>query len=320
LTAELLVITPEAELEMAYLTDFQRRKLVRQNLFYTQEGARAFYTYRNQDFTEIRWQDEVAFFQRQPFWSAEDATAFVSLGCGNTAAELPLLRHLHARAPWAYFGVDSSRAMLALAQETLRDAPFPATLLLADFTHSDFYAARDWLLAPYATRVYANIGGTFGNFDQAQIAAALRDLIPAGDYLYLDVVPKPEDAEEVAALTQRFTQLAANYRRFFASVLERLCIPQEYGAVISETGTDPDLDTVRCTFRFQAREELRFPCFDEMIPLYPGETLELLTIRAYDGGRLCDFMAGYGFARVDQFLPDTGSLSHRWLRLLFQRV
>jgi len=315
-----ITVTPETALETTYLTDFQRKKLVRQNLFYAQDGAAAFYIYRNDDFAHISWKEEVAFFQREVAGLTQARTAFVSLGCGNARAERMLLRQMHANgAQWAYFGVDTSRAMLELAQETLDGEPYPVTLLLADFTHPDFYAARDRLMAGFDVRIYASLGGTFGNFDQNQIVADLHALIAPGDYFYLDVVPKPGDAAGVAQLETRYTQLAENYHRFFDSVLERLCIPQEHGEVISEIGSDPDLATLRCTFHFRAREQLHFPCFDEMVPLYPGETLELLTIRAYDADALCAFMAQAGFMCVAQYLPDAGALSHQWLRLLFVR-
>lgn len=315
-----IIVTPEEALEMQYLTDFQRQRLVRQNLFYTESGAESFYRYRNPDFDEIRWQDEVDFFRRQAFWTPEARVGFVSLGCGNAAAERRLLRQMHALgAPWMYYGADSSRRMLELAEANLATEGFPATLLLADFTQPAFRETCARLLAGTDARIYAALGGTFGNFDPAQIGTALHTLIPPGDYLYLDVVPKPETPAELAQLEARYAQLAVNYEQFFANVLTRLCIPQAAGEVISETGSDPGLDTLRCTFRFRARERLEFPCFNEMIPLYPGETLELLTIRAYDAARLREWLAGWGFREIDAYLPDVGRLSHRWLRTLFVR-
>ncbi len=316
-----ITVTPERSLEASYRTDFQRRKLIRQNLFYVQEGAAAFYLYRNADFVHIRWEDEVAFFSEEVPWSAQARVAFVSLGCGNARAERPLLRRMNASgAPWDYFGVDASRAMLELARTNLTDEPYTVTLLLADFTHSDFHTARDRLLADYDVRLYASLGGTFGNFDQHQIAGDLHALLRPGDYFYLDVVPKPEAPAALAELEARYAQLAENYRQFFAGVLERFCIPKEHGEVVSEIGSDPELETLRCTFYFRAREELHIPCFEESVPLYPGERLELLTIRAYDQEALCRFMEGTGFRHVAHYLPDVGSLNHRWLRLLFVRT
>ena len=316
-----IIVTPEAALETQYLTDFQRKKLVQQNLFYTESGAESFYTYRNADFEEIRWEDEVAFFQRQTFCAPETRVAFVSLGCGNAVAERMLLRQMHARgAAWAYFGADSSRRMLELAEANLAAEAFPVTLLLADFTQPAFRETCARLLADFDTRIYATLGGTFGNFAPEHIAAALRTLVPPGDYVYLDVVPKPETPAEVSQLEARFARLAVNYDRFFASVLDRLCIPRASGEVISDVGGDPGLDTLRCTFHFRARERLEFPCFDESLPLHSGETIELLTIRAYDAATLRDFMTGYGFCAVDHYLPDVGRLSHPWLRMLFKRT
>ena len=216
--------------------------------------------------------------------------------------------------------MDSSREMLALAQAKLENESFPRTFLLGDFTQPNFRETCDELLTNFETRIYAIIGGTFGNFDQAGIAAKLSDLLSTGDYIYLDLVPKPETAAELAQLEQRFLQLKVNYQRFFSSVLTRLCMPEDAGEIVSETTSDPGLDTLRCTFSFCAREMVHFHCFGETVPLYPGETIDLLTIRAYEPAKLRQFMAARGFRYVDQYLPDVGNLSHRWLRQLFIRL
>jgi hypothetical protein len=94
---ELVVFCDPETLQSDYLTEFLVERRVPQNLFYLLNGAGAFYSYRNAEVAEIAWQEELAFFERQAFWVAEQEIAFISLGCGNSGPEKMLLRHIHER-------------------------------------------------------------------------------------------------------------------------------------------------------------------------------------------------------------------------------
>ena len=136
---EIIQLSRDVDLEIDYLEEFKRTKKVPQNLFYTSEGAVSFYTYRGEDIQEIRWQDEFDFFKRQNFWNTSQRIAFVSLGCGNAAAEKMFLHTAYDYGiPIHYFGVDSSSSMLDLAIENLQAESFPATFILADFMTTSF--------------------------------------------------------------------------------------------------------------------------------------------------------------------------------------
>jgi len=318
---EIVVLAEAPDLEIDYLADFQQHKKVRQNLFYTTEGAETFYTYRGAELEEIRSDDEHAFFARQPFWTAERCIAFVSLGCGNAGPEKPLLRISHnAGVPVAYFGVDSSRTMLGLAQRNLADEHFPKKFVLADFIRPDFVDKWRPHLAGYDTQVYAMLGGTFGNFEQAVIAEALARIVPAGDYLYLDVVPQYETAALNDQLRNRLIRLPQNLGLFFASLLEKLCIEPTAGDLIGEEVYEADVDALRYVVSFRVREALEFPCFGGIVHCLPGEAIELMNVRAYKPAALQHFMAGWGFRYLDTYTPNVGNLAHLWQRFLFQRV
>jgi hypothetical protein len=318
---DILVWTPQQNLEQGYLQRFQESKTVCQNLFYTANGASSFYSYRQVDLQEINWEDEYRFFLRQPFWSPDHNLAFVSLGCGNAAAEKPLLHHSYAAGyQVAYFGVDSSRAMLELAVENLADEDFARTFILADFTLPDFADNLDVCLEGSDAAIYAVIGGTFGNFDQHAIADVLARLIPSGDYLYLDVVPRPDAASGDMQLRGRFARLPENLRQFFDRLLARLNIPRDAGEVHGEEIPEGNLETLRYTFYFRATSSVTFPCFDSEVTLAPGERIELLSIRAYDPAALQAFLADRGFALQGTYMPDVGRLQHLWQRFLFQKI
>ncbi len=318
---EMIVLAEAPDLEFDYLADFQQHKKVRQNLFYTTEGAETFYTYREAELAEMCSDDECAFFARQPFWTADRRIAFVSLGCGNAGPEKPLLHTAHAVGyPVAYFGVDSSRTMLRLAQQNLADEPFPKTFVLADFVRPDFVDKWRPHLAEYDTQVYAMLGGTFGNFEQTVIAEVLARIVPNGDYLYLDVVPQFETPDENEQLRNRLVRLPQNLSGFFASLLEKLCIDQTAGELVGEEIYEADVDALRYVASFRVREPLEFPCFGGVVRCLPGESIELMNVRAYKPAALQKFMADWGFRYLDTYMPDVGNLAHLWQRFLFQSV
>ncbi len=294
--------------------------VIDQQVLYTTDGAHAFYHYRGADLKEIDGKDEYRFFLQQPLWTHHGTVALVSLGCGNADPEKPLLARISADGhDVAYVGVDTSRAMLTLAQRNLSSVDYPRTYVLGDFTTTAFRDAIAPRLASYDTRVYAMIGGTFGNFEQQRIAQALRQLITPGDYLYLDVVPKAQAEQELGALKGRFARLPQNYRRFFTNLLKRLDVPQDAVKIVSQEQAEPALDALRTTFFIEPQQEVTLTYFGEPVTLSPGERVEVLNIRAYDPVALKAFMADHGFRFVGEFLPKIGQLKHGWYRLLLQR-
>lgn len=311
---------PDA-LAQRYLAEFLSEGRVPNNLFYLLNGANAFYSYRNADLAEIAWHDEVAFFQQQAFWQADTGLVFISLGCGNAVPETMLLHHLDAAGhDIHYVGVDSSARMLELAEETLRDEAFARHLILADFSQPDFGDQLDNIVGAASPRVYAMLGGTFGNFDQEDVARFLGQLVGKGDYLYLDIVPLEETDEKNMRLKDRLSHLPDNLTRFFDHLLSELGLSLDHGTVTGEQRPDEALQTLRQTFYFQVRDPIRLSCLGQEAVLRPGQRIELLTIRAYDVPSLIAYMVRYGFVLVDQYEPRVGRLSHRWERLLFGKA
>ena len=317
---EILDLCSTARCTPDQVTRLRKEHVIDQQMLYTMDGAHAFYHYRGADLQQIDRADEYRFFLQQPFWAAPGPVALVSLGCGNADPEKPLLARLNTEGrAVAYVGVDTSRAMLELAQRNLSDAAYDRTFVLGDFTDTAFRSALAPLLAPYERRVYAMIGGTFGNFTQRRIAQALRQLIAPGDYLYLDVVPKAQAERELGALKGRFARLPQNYRRFFTNLLARLDVPQDAVKIVSEEQAEPALDALRYAFYLDPQRAVTLTYFGEPVTLAPGERVEVLNIRAYDPAALKAFMAAYGFRFVGEFLPQVGQLKHGWYRLLLQR-
>jgi hypothetical protein len=284
-------------------------------------GATSFAYYRNRDLMQIAWESEAQFLESELSSIGDDQWAFISLGCGNAGPDVNLLRHLvERRKCWHYFGVDSSAAMLTLAEDNLGDLGCDSFVVLADFCKDDFASALDQLLKTYDRRLFAMMGGTFGNFDQRWIADLLETLVPSGDYLYLDVVPQYTSDDANASLRERLAHLPDNLKRFFVDLLTRLDIPMDHGRVISDEYPDEGLNTLRFTFSYEAQEPTTLKYSQGELDLLPGEHVELLTIRAYDVDRLTAFMAGRGFNLQATYVPEAAGLKHLWQRLLFRKA
>jgi uncharacterized SAM-dependent methyltransferase len=315
--SELVVFCDLETLQSDYSAEFLSKRRVPQNLFYFLNGAGAFYSYRNAEVAEIAWQEEVAFFERQALWSEGQRIAFISLGCGNAAPERMLLRHMHNRGHHVlYVGVDSSEAMLEMAMANFEKEPFARAFVQADFSRADFAAKLDDLVGDHELRVFAMIGGTFGNLDQAFVADILTDLIQAKDYLYLDVVPLFDSEERNRRLRERLSNVPENLSEFFNRLLGMLGLSLDQGRIVTVESSDEALNTSRFTFYFDPTAEVRVSCFDRETDLHPGERIELMSIRAYDVHSLSVFLADRGFRLIDTYVPDVGSLSHLWQRLL----
>jgi len=317
---ECLLFCDQDTLEATYLREFISEGRVPQNLFYLLNGATVFYSYRNEDIEQIAWEDEVRFFSEQGICGPGDRVAFVSLGCGNAGPEKMLLRKLAADGcDLHYVGVDSSAGMLDLATENLDGESYRQSFVLADFSAPDFGERLDAVIAGADTRVYAMIGGTFGNFDQDFIADLLASLTPKGSHFYLDVVPTEPTEGRNEELEHRLSHLPQNLGDFFDRLLGALGLSREVGEVIRQDRTDGDLRTMRFTFAFRVTQCVHLACLGMERVLNPGEVVELFTVRAYDPESLVTFLGRRGFSLVDTYEPDVGGLSHRWQRLLLEK-
>ncbi len=321
MVSERIELHDQADLECEYLDCFLETKCVPQNLFYLLGGATSFTYYRDRDLMQIAWEREARFLESNVSQAKNDLWAFVSLGCGNAGPDVSLLRHLFDNGcHWHYFGVDSSAAMLDLAQDNLADLCCDAHVVLADFCRRDFPNALEELLTAYDHRLFAMMGGTFGNFDQRWIADLLETLIPSGDYLYLDIVPQYTADDANASLRERLAHLPDNLNRFFIDLLKRLQIPMDQGRVISDEHPDEELNTIRFTFYYEAQLPTTLRYSQGELHLLPGERVELLTIRAYDVDRLIAFMARRGFELDASYIPESNGLKHLWQRVLFKKT
>ncbi len=320
LMSPVLVLTPEKTIVGNAVRSLKESRKIVQNFFYLTEGASSFYLYRSDDLKEMDASDECAFLVRHASLKINHSLAFVSLGCGNAAPDLPLLRRMHAcKIPASYFGIDSSGAMLSLAEQNTGLMRMKPVLILGDFTLPDFKARFVPLVNGFDRTLYAMMGGTFGNTGQKDLCGALSRLLEPHDILYVDVVPL-EKGKAFGRLKARYATLPENYERFFSQVLERMSIRKDFGHYEGEEAMETDPVAYRHTFFFRARTAFSVSVGGRSIPFKNGERMELLTIRAYDMCSLQAFFEANGFHFLGSFISRAGIPGHhRWQRMLLER-
>jgi len=314
-----LIFTQEIMLRDQAIDLLAESGKLNQSFLYMTEGASSFYRYRDSDLARMQSEQEFAFFQSHSLFYPETIPALISLGCGNGGAEADLITSAmkHGVCP-AYFGVDSSAAMLKLADRNLSRLSVNPVLILGDFSSPDFSGKLAPYIRSYDSSIYLLMGGTFGNVDQQRMATLLSQIIPEKQYLYLDVVPL-EKGSAFIDLKDRFSKLPDNYTRFFQQILKRLRIPSESGTITSDDLIEKQPQALRTTFRFTPDRNISLCFINTTIDLDAGESIELLTIRAYERDSLIAFIESHGFHFISPFIPVTNSLKHGWQRILFQR-
>lgn len=194
---ERINIISDTDLNKELLDNLMSRDL-EQKFQYLEEGASLFYrgfdSKEENELNEFLGPSDYAnfFFDNFSLKNGEKV-AIVSLGCGNASPEKKLLRELEKREiDVTYFGVDSSKEMLDLAEENLSDVNIKKKFILADITTEVFEDEISSMLQEYQQRFFSFLGGTFNNPNQTSIADRLFNLLEKGDFLWLDITTRKD--------------------------------------------------------------------------------------------------------------------------------
>ncbi len=295
----------DLRLEQDLLRGIKVRR-IEQKHRYTEKGAQKFYeSYISNPNTEsyfgssLAWNDYLNFFKRYITYADKlQKLAFVLLGCGKVL-ERDLIKTLHDEGHNLHFiGVDSSHAMLELANENLKDYDFDKMLICADFTEDNFTTEINRVIGSFDKRLFAFLGGTFSVFIPTDIVDTLANIVTDNDMLWVEVLLREDMTERnnlmlfkhFAKRLERSTRI-----RNDAYPIEKMGIPFENGEMTLETIKEPAVGAINFKYVFLMKKKTRIHFRNEMITLLPDEKIELLNIRAYDSEKLVNFFEEHGF-------------------------
>ena len=234
--------------------------------------------------------------------TAEEHTAFVGLGCGNAEIDKTILLELIKQDyPITYIGVDTSEAMLEMAEKNLKELPIKKVFIQADMLSDAFKKEIVEHTKDCSRSVYGMFGGTFGNVNQTDISDSLYNLMNKKDLLFVDfVVRESTSLENELELFNHYTKfLQGRHAEFVFHPLELIGVPFESGSITMKTENEVSIGCLTFRYYFQFEDKVVIDYNGQRVHFLPNEEIKLLTVRVYHVDTFTNFFHEHDFDRVD---------------------
>lgn len=167
-----------------------RNRTLEQKFLYLQKGATNYYDVVNTDpvyYSAYPYELFVDFGTKYIF-SKSKKMAIISLGCGNSDIESYIFEHMKYTYHIDYYGVDSSKNMLDLSIQRMKDlTTIGKNFICADFSTNEFRRELSQLTLNNDIKIFTFFSNTFGNINPNNIIDILYNLLKPGEKIWLDV-------------------------------------------------------------------------------------------------------------------------------------
>ena len=233
-----------------------------------------------------------------------EKVAIISLGCGNSERERRILEKLHKEGyNFIYIGVDSSKPMLKMAEETLKDLNIEKQFVVSDIANENFKDDISQLTKKYPKKIFAFLGGTLGNVNQTNIADVLYDTLSEEDILWLEVAIRSNiDMETDMKVFNRYASYLGNKEimDFYFHPLAQIGVPRSTGNIILKSFQERSVGALHFTYSFNIKKKVVVTHKGETLHLLPGEEIELQNNRVYHPKTLINFFSEHDFTLIDK--------------------
>lgn len=303
-------ITSDSELGNEFKNNLEHRAL-EQKFSYMEDSALVYYDRKNlksaymTDPADTLHIDDYIKFVSKVIKQKEE-TVIIVLGCGDMAREVEIVKNIGDKYSIDLIGVDSSLAMLDIAEKTINDNDVEAFLIHADFTKRKFRDDIDSLTKKYKKRIFAFIGGTFGNVNQTAIADSLYNLLDKDDLLWVDAqlrvsLKKLDDIKSFNAFFS-LTKVPARVK-FWTLPLRRVGIPVSAGEIVMDTEEESSVGILKFTISFKFKKLTKIIYNKEVIHFSNNDKISLYYFRIYHAPTFIKFFRDHGFELLDKHLP-----------------
>lgn len=297
----------DLDLDIELLTDIKNRAIEQKQL-YLENGANKYYNstankiprpHSSIGFSNDEYAD---FIYEHCLGNKQHKVAITSLACGNCSKEKRLIERMSNDAyDFIFMGMDSSKSMLQIAEETLHDTHGNIRLICSDFSSPSFRQEVSRLIKEYDQRIFFFLGSTIGNISLTNIADTLSNTLEKGDMLLLDVITRPDESQESDV---KIFQKYASYLdipelvTFYFNPLERIGVPFENGEMTLQMFKEESTGALRFEFGFLFKVKTRLNFREENITILPGENITINTIRVYDPNKFLSFFTEHDFQPI----------------------
>jgi len=234
------------------------------------------------------------------YTSKSRSTAIVSIGCGNSEIEKNALIELNKEGKKvAYFGVDTSRAMLQLSEDNMKGLPYEISFVQADFMSWQFINEINHITEGYDERIFVCLDNIIGNLSQTEAVDSLYNVLQKNEILLLETtiregVKKEDDLKLFKHFMEGLNDKALLDFLFFP--LKRLNLDITDGRMVIDTFYDEFVGAIGGRFSFQMQEHKVVSVRNQELHLLAPEKIHLVSLRSYDQERLANFFEGHDFS------------------------
>jgi hypothetical protein len=232
----------------------------------------------------------------------QENSALISLWCGNSETE----KYLYKNSDYDsidFFWIDSSKAMLSLSIENLKDINCNKKFICSDFTKRSFRLELHEMTKKYDERIFAFFSNTFWNIQHTNIIDILFNLLNRWDKIWLDVrlrkwVSVKDDFELVNIIAKDIerNETTLNYTRIFRDIW----IDVSKWELKMSSKKEHSINALKCDFCFQLNEKTKVSIKWDDITILPWESINILRIYAYDPDWLVNFFSQHWFKLLDK--------------------
>jgi len=309
----------DADLNEDFVESFKIRN-IDQKFLYLDEWAELYYEEKKTDFLYDYYgvNKKILNHLKIEDYFTSKKNLYVSLCCWKSYIEEVIFnRLLDKDIKFEYYGVDSSRSMISMSVDTLRNMKLKQKYILADFFSRDFRNEILRLSKPYGSRLYSIFNNTFGNLNQTRVVNNLNNILRVWDKIWIDV--RMRDGLSVSDNLELFNKYCSSLesesrQRFFDNVFSKFGIPKENYSYYISTRNDDVLWALVFDFIAKFSKKTKFSMYGNEIIILPNEDVKITHIYTYDSKRLISFFREHGFKIIKKYV--TKSRGH----FIFEKV
>lgn len=270
------------------------------NLYYKEKEKDYIYGYKWVNSKIIDWLGIWKYFED------DKKNLFVGLGCGKSYMEDMIFKNLLKKwKKFDYFWVDSSKAMLAMSIDTLRNCRIDKKFILSDFFSRDFKNEIFRLSEFYDNRLYAIFNNTFGNLAQSRMINNLSNILRKWDKIWIDVrMNRGWSVSDNLELFNKYCDSLKNITRqnFFDGIFSRFNIPKDNYSYYISTRNDEVIGALVFDFIANFSKKTSFDVYWNRINILPGEDIKITHIYTYNSKKLILFFEEHWFKIKSKYL------------------
>jgi len=278
--------------------------------------------YKNKDADEVYLKNNIKPKELVKIWNKDvgkkNKICFISLGCGNSHIEKEIFLEMWKKSNLDYIWVDSSKDMLEISIENLKDIKnIKQSFLCADIFTNEFKRELTEFTEWYDNRIFAFFSNTFGNKNHTNIIDILYNLLHKWEQIWLDVRLRN-------GITAKDDMIACEYYHnwlqtddqidLYFHPLKNLGIPFENGKMVLSTHKEKSLNALKFQFSFLLTKKTTIKVRSNEITMLPEEKIDLQQIYTYDKDGLVSFFKEHNFKLKDNIIK-----SGRWL-FIFEKI